>query len=452
MKILIAGGGKLGITLAKQLLSEGHDLTLIDSDPEVLQASSESIDIMAVQGNCVSMAILRTAEVEDADLLIAVAGSDEVNLLCCVTAHGMNPKLHTIARIRNPEYTEQVIHMRSAFGLSLIVNPERQAALEIGRLLKYPAFLKRDSFAKGRTEIVELRVEKGSPLCDLRLSGLDAVAKCKVLVCAVLRGGSTVIPGGDFTLREDDRIFVTASSDNLSILLKSLGIVTHKVKRVLLAGGSRISFYLAQSLERRGVTVSLIERNLELCRELSALLPDTCIVHGDVSSRELLESEGLGSCDAMVALTGLDELNMVLSLYARSFGVPKIITKLGRVEDPKVIDSLPLGSVISPRKLSCSDIVRYVRAMQNQEGAATSIHFIADGQAEAVEFQLDDSCAHCEEPLKKLKLKPNLLIVSITRGVKTEIPGGDSFFRRGDTVVVVSCGGVIRQFNDIFAS
>ena len=452
MKILIAGDGKLGMTLARQLSGEGHDITLIDTESSVLEASVDLLDIMAVQGNCITMDTLQNAEVKDADLLIAATGTDEVNLLCCVTAHGMNPELHTIARIRNPEYTSQVYKMPDAFGLSMTVNPEKQAAIEIERLLKYPGFLKRDTFAKGRAEIVEMRVKASSPLCNLTLNSLNTVAKCNVLVCVVLRDGTALIPDGNFVLKEGDRIFVTAPTDNLSILLKNLGIVTHRAKRVVIAGGGKISFYLAQNLAKSGISVTVIEQNEDVCRELASLLPSTDIIRGDASSQELLESEGVPDCDAFIALTGLDELNMVLALYGNSFGVPQMITKLGRIDNPKVTDDLPLGSVISPRHLSCNNIVRYVRALQNKAGAASSIHFIADGKAEAIEFTVDDSTQNCKTPLKNIKTKKNVLIACITRGMKTMLPSGDSFFQKGDSVVIVSSGDtVIRQLNDIFA-
>lgn len=452
MKILIAGDGKVGATLTRQLSAEGYDLTLIDSNQHVLESSIERYDVLSVQGNCASMETLRQANVEGADLLIAATSADEVNLLCCMTAHGMNPNIHTIARIRNPEYAEQAYSMRDAFALSLAVNPEKQAALEIERLLKYPGFLKRDTFARGRVEIVELRVEEGSRLCNVPLSGLDAIVRCQVLVCAVLRKGTAVAPDGNFVLLAGDRIFVTAPSDNLAILLKSLGILTRKVHRVILAGGGRVSYYLADSLLKSGISVQLIEQDPQRCTALAGLLPSACIIQGDASSQALLESEGLRTCDALVTLTGLDELNMVVSLYGTSCGVPQIITKLGRVENSKILDSLPIGSVVCPKELCCNTIVRYVRAMQNQVGAAVTIHSIADGQAEAVEFLLDDSAFHCGVPLKQLKLRRNVLMACITRGAKTVIPNGESFFQKGDSVVLVSSGDVVlRQFNDIFA-
>ncbi|HBF15263.1 MAG TPA: Trk system potassium transporter TrkA [Clostridiales bacterium] len=452
MKILIAGSGKLGETLARQLCSEEHDVTLVDSDRSVLESGLNRYDVMGVMGNCASMEVLRQAGVENADLLIAVTGSDEVNLLTCTTAHYINPKLHTIARIRNPDYAEQAYSMRDAFALSMIVNPERQAATEIERLLRYPGFLKRDTFAKGRMEIVELKLEADSRLCNVTLSSLNTLVRCRVLVCAVLRGGNAIAPDGNFVLHAGDRIFVTAPTEVLSELLKNLGVVTHRAQRVMLIGGGKISYYLAQALEESRLDIQLVEKDPEVCEQMAKALPRTTVIQGDAADRSVLEGEGLASCDALVTLTGLDELNMVISLYGSGFGVKQIITKVGRMEDGRVLDSLPLGSVICPRKLSCSTIVRYVRAMQKQAGAAITVHTIADGQVEAIEFPVDEHTLHCGEPLKKLKLRENILLVGINRGDHTEIPNGDSSFELGDSVVVVSSGAtVLMQLNDIFA-
>lgn len=452
MKILIAGSGKLGETLARQLCAEEHDVTLVDSDRSVLESGLNRYDVMGVMGNCASMEVLRQAGVESADLLIAVTGSDEVNLLTCTTAHYINPKLHTIARIRNPDYAEQAYSMRDAFALSMIVNPERQAATEIERLLRYPGFLKRDTFAKGRMEIVELKLEADSRLCNVTLSSLNTLVRCRVLVCAVLRGGNVIAPDGNFVLHAGDRVFVTASTEVLSELLKNLGIVTHRAQRVMLIGGGKISYYLAQALEESRLDVQLVEKDPDVCEQMAKALPRTTVIQGDAADRSVLEGEGLASCDALVTLTGLDELNMVISLYGSGFGVKQIITKVGRMEDGRVLDSLPLGSVICPRKLSCSTIVRYVRAMQKQAGAAITVHTIADGQVEAIEFPVDEHTLHCGEPLKKLKLRENILLVGINRGDHTEIPNGDSSFEQGDSVVVVSSGAtVLMQLNDIFA-
>ena len=453
MNIIIAGDGKVGSMLTRQLSSEGHDVTVIDLDNQVLQSSVERYDVISVHGNCASMEVLLQSGVKDADLLIAATNHDEVNLLCCTTAHALNPKLHTIARIRNPEYTEQIHRMRDVFGLSMVINPENQAATEIERLLKYPGFLRRDTFAKGRTEIVELRVDSSSKLCNVRLMDMRNIVKCQVLVCAVIRGGNAIAPKGDFVLREGDRIFVTALSHNLTTLLKNLGILTRRVHNVTICGGGRVAYYLASRLNKSGISTQIIERDPDRCTELSELLPDTTVLLGDVSEQDLLESESLDRADALVSMTGLDELNMIVSLYATSRGVPQVITKLSTIGNRSVIDSLSLGSVICPRDLVCSNILRYVRAMENQSGAAITVHTIADGQAEALEFLVDDTTRNCGLPLKDIRLKPNILVVSIAHGATTEIANGNSVFSKGDIVVVVDTNRqeIIRQLNDIFA-
>lgn len=451
MNIIIAGTGKVGLTLARQLAAEGHDITLIDNDNLVLEETIEQFDALAVCGNCASRDILLTAGVEKADLVIAATNADEVNLLCCMTAHGINPKLHTIARIRNPEYAEQIMTMPEVFPLSLTVNPEKQAAIEIQRLLKYPGFLRRDSFAKGLAEIVELRIDENSKLCNVPLSELSNTVKCKVLVCAVLRAGNAVAPSGNFVLKKGDRIFVTAPTDSLALLLKNLGIITRRVRNVMICGGGRVSYYLASLLEKDNINVQLIDRNRDRCIDLAALLPDTSVIHGDCSSQTFLDHQRVDQVDALCSLTGMDETNMIISLHGSARGVPQVITKLSRGESA-IADTLPLGSIICPKELSGNTIVRYVRAMQNQTGAAVSVHAIADGQAEAVEFLVDSATRNCGIPLKDLKLKANVLLASITHGTDTHIPSGDSTFCEGDTVVVVTSGrGVLKSINDIFA-
>lgn len=451
MNIIIAGGGKVGSTLARQLSSEGYDLTVIDSDQSVLEDIIGRYDVMAVNGNCASMPILLQAGVKDADLLIATASEDEINMLCCTTAHAMNPKIHTIARIRNPEYTDQIYEMRDTFGLSMSVNPEKRSAQEIERLLQYPGFLRRDIFARGRAEIVELRVDASSKLCNVSLIEMANIVRCRTLVCAVLRNGSALVPSGNFVLKEGDRIFVTAPTENLTILLKNLGIITKRVRRVMLCGGGRVTYYLARLLKKSGIQVRIIEADEARAKELYAQLPNAEVTCGDASNLELLSSEGLENSDALVALTGYDELNMILSLYASRQGVNQVITKLSQVENRSVLDSLSLDRVVCPKDLCSNAIVRYVRAMQNQTGAALSVHAIADGQVEAMEFRVDENTKNCGVPLKKLKRRPNVLIACIIHGSQTEIPNGDSTFENGDTLVVVTSGrAVIKQINDIF--
>lgn len=451
MKIIIAGDGKVGSMLTKQLQAEGHDMTLIDNDPDALEQTIEHYDVMSVQGNCASMEVLRNAGIEDADLLITATGEDEVNLLCCMTAHGMNPKLRTIARIRKPEYAESTYSMRKQFALSLTVNPERQTAREIDRLLRYPGFLKRDKFANGMVEIVELRVNQESPLCNEPLNRLTAITHCQVLVCTVLRDGKSAAPSGDFILRDGDRIFVTASANNLSLLLKNLKITTKRIRNVTIAGGGRICYYLTQMLLKEGISVKIIEKEPERCEELADLLPGACVVQGDVSTQDVMEREDICNCDALIAMTGMDELNVILSIYANNFKVPQVITKLGRAENLQILAKLPLGSIVSPKELCCNTITRYVRAMKNKSGAAVTVHSIADGQAEAIEFIVKPETKHTGEKLRDIHLKRNVLIASITRGRTIVFPNGESSFEPGDRIVVVTSENtIIQQLNDIF--
>ena len=438
MHIIIAGHGKVGITLLQQLSQEGHDLTLIDMNRTVLDGAVTRHDVMAVQGNCAAQQVLLDAGVMDADLLIAVTGADEVNLLSCMTAHGLNPNLHTIARIRNPEYTQQIHQMRDLFALSMTVNEEAQAAKEMERLLKLPGFLRRDTFAKGKAEIVELRIDEKSKLNGISLIEMYRTIKCKVLVCAVLRNGTAITPGGHFVLKEGDRIFVTAPTSELAILLKNLGILTRRVRSCLIGGGGRISYYLAQLLEKGGIHVRIIEKNPERCRELAELLPSADILQGDFSARNELEDGGLLISDAFLAMSGLDEMNIITALYATSRGVPQVITKLGHAGNYTLAGDLSIGSMICPRELCSNEIVRYVRAMENQTGAAISLHTIADGQVQAVEFVIEETTRNCGVALKDLKLKSIVLLATISKNGQVEIPNGASTIEPGDTVVVVT--------------
>jgi trk system potassium uptake protein TrkA len=451
LKILITGDGKLGAAITRQLSREGYDVTLIDTDPNVLESTMEKYDVITIQGNGATMEVLKEAGVEDADLMIAVTGEDELNLLVCMTARAMNGRLHTIARLRNPEYAQQAYQMRNIFGLSLVVNPERSTAQEIERLIRYPGFLKSDMFAKGRVDIVEIRIEQSSILRNVVLSNLNSIIKCKILVCAVLRDGTVIAPDGSCVLQEGDRIFVTASTENLTMLLKNLGIATRKIRHVLIAGGGRISYYLADLLEKSGISSEIIERDPERCRELTGLLPNVNIVQGDASQPAFLDDEGIAEADALVTLTGLDELNIIISMYGHSKNIPVIVTKVGRYDNSELLNDLPIGSIVSPKELTCNRIMRYVRALKAGTGAAVTIHKIADGQAEAIEFVADETTRHLGEPLKNIRTKSNALIACISNGPVIDIPNGDSVFQKGYSVVVVCTGDDIPySLNDIF--
>ena len=451
MKIIIAGYGKVGSALTRQLSAEGCDLTIIDSNKRKLGSSQELYDVLGVHGNCATMSVLKEAGVETADVLIAATNADEINLLCCLTAHQLNKNLHTIARIRNPEYSEQIVMMRESLGLSLLVNPEKQAAQEMERLIRYPGFMKREKFAHGRVEIAELRVTADSPLNNIPLSKMDSVTKCRSLVCTVLRNGEAIAPRGNFIMQEGDSVFVTASTSELALLLKNIGIVTHKVKRVIICGGGKSAPYLAQMLEKANIEVQIIERDPNKCIELAEQLPKANIINADASELTLWESERLSPDDAVVAMTGLDELNMIIPLYVKKCGVDQVITKLSRTESSAILDNLELGSVICPKDLCSNTIVGYVRGMKNQTGTSLAVHRIADGRSEATEFHVTKDTLHCGVPLKQLKLKKNVLIASILHLSQCVIPNGDSRFYPGDTVIVVSDSDrAISRLNDIF--
>ena len=451
MNIIIAGYGKVGSALTRQLSAEGYDLTIIDSNRKKLESGQELYDVLVVHGNCATMSVLEEAGVKNADILIAATSADEINLLCCLTAHKLNKNIHTIARIRNPEYSEQIVLMRDSLGLSLLVNPEKQAAQEMERLIRYPGFMKREKFAHGRVEIAELRVTADSPLCDIPLMQMGSVTKCHSLVCTVLRNGNAIAPNGHFILKEGDRLFVTATTNELALLLKNLGIVTHRVKRVIICGGGKSAPYLAQMLEKGNIKVQIVERDQKKCLELAELLPFADIVNADASDLSLWESERLSSDDAIVAMTGLDELNMMITLYVKSCGVHQTITKLSRTESSALLDKLDLGSVICPKDLCSNTIVGYVRGMKNQTGASIAVHRIADGKSEATEFHFTKDTLYCGVPLKDLKLKKNVLIASILHLSQCVIPNGESCFYPGDTVIVVSDSDrAISRLNDIF--
>jgi len=453
MNIIIVGDGKVGAALAAQLSAEQHDVTIIDSNPKTVNASAERLDVMAVTGNGASMATLQEAGVEKADLLIAATSRDELNLLTCLTAKKLGAK-HTIARVRNPEYDRQLVDMREELGLSLTVNPEKAAAYEAYRLLQFPSFLKRETFAKGRVEIVGIPVDKGSKLVGIPMFKLYEIARVNVLVCAVEREDGIHIPSGGFTIREGDTLFVTAGIQDLAQLVRNLGLVERRIKSLFIIGGSRIAFHLAKRCLDGGISVKIIERDHDRCVALAEALPRAVIIEGDGSRQDVLTAEGFQSYDAVVTLTGMDEENLILSMLASHLGVGKVITKINRIDYADVFRKLGIGSTISPKGLCCMDIIHYVRAMSTASDidAMVSLHSVVDGQVEALEFLAGWDARHQGERLMDIPLKSGILVACITHKGKTIIPKGDSSFTAGDTVIVVTAGGrTISQLDDIFA-
>ncbi len=452
MNIIIAGTGKAGNAIIKQLADGEHNITLIDKDSATLSRAADIYDVMTVNGNCITDDALKEAGVEQADLLIAFTGSDETNLLCCLLAKNLNSRIHTIPRIRNPEFNDIAIKMRQDFGISMVVNPDRDAAREIYLQLQFPAFLKRDTFAKGRVEVVQIKVKDDSKIKNISINTLSSKIGCKVLVCAVVRDGKAFIPNGNFVIKSGDRVYVTAPNDVLSVLVRKLGLTTKKIKHIMIVGGDRISVYLAKLLMQSGIHIKIIESDPQRCAQLSMAMPTATIICSDGSSQDVLDREGCGTMDALITLTGLDEVNMIVSMYGASIGVDQVITKINRIESPALLESLNIGSVISSTHLSGENIARYVRAMTNKSGAALTVHPIAGGQAEAMEFIIDEGSDYVDTPLKDVPIRKNVILSCILHKGKSIIPDGSTSYGIGDSVVVTaSAEESILHFNDIFS-
>ena len=447
MKIIVVGDGKVGLTLTEQLSKEEHDIVVIDKNPTVLQNSQETFDVMVVPGNGASRQVLLEAGAQDADLVIAATSADEINLLCCLTAKKLGCT-HTIARVRNPEYAGQLVFLKDELGLSMVINPEATAAREMFQILQFPSFLNRDRFAKGRVEIVELKVEKGCTIIGKYLHELHENAKVKVLVCAVERGEQVYIPSGNFKIEEGDKIHVTAETRDLTKLIHYLGIPLPKMRDVVIVGGSRLGYYLANMLIQSGVKVKIIEIDYERCLQLSELLPKALIINGDGCQQKLLNEEVYGKADAVISLLNIDEVNLVISMYAKKLGVPKVIAKIDRIEYMNVFKSFTEESFISPKNLICNDVLRYVRAVGNSgEGSMLTLYRLIGNQVEAIEFLAGKDTHFLGVPFSKVPMRPNLLIASIRRDDRTIFP----CIQLGDRVLIVTTeSGRFYELNDIF--
>lgn len=451
MDIIVVGDGKVGFAITAQLSREGHNLTVIDSNPNVLENSVEQHDVMTLRGNGASLPVLREAGAEKADLLIAAASTDEINMLTCILARRLGTR-HTIARVRNPEYAEQMHFLREELGLSMTVNPELAAATEAYHILQFPSFLHRETFAKGRVEIVELRIGIDSPLRDIPLSEMHQTVSVKTLVCAVERKGKVIIPRGDFVFHEGDKIHVTAAPGDLTRLMNRLGLVNQKVHSCMIVGGSRIAYYLASMLLKSRVSVKIIEKDQARCEELSNLLPKAIIIHGDGNRQSLLLEEGLRETDALVTLTGMDEQNIFLSLYGKHEGVGKVVTKISQTGYYDIIQEMGIDSAISPKVLTATQVAGYVRAMANATGGSVmAMTEMANGQVEALEFLVTSKTLHLKRSLTEAPIREDILIACIIRKGRTLIPEGSDCLREGDGIIVVAPSELaVTDLNDIF--
>ena len=453
MNIIIVGSGKVGFSLAEQLVKEEHNITVVDNDEQALQRAGDQLDIMTVRGNGVSAATLREAGAADADLLVAATNADEVNMVCCLTAKDLGTK-HTIARIRNQEYTNSVAELRRSLKIDMVINPENTTAVEISRLLRFPSAANIETFCRGMVELMGFRLQEGDFLVGSPLHTLPAqIKKLALLFCAVDRGGEVSIPNGAFIPRAGDKLYMIGRPDSLDQFFRQLGRYAPKVKQVFLVGGGKVSMYLANILDRMGIRLKIVERSEARCRLISERFPHVTVICGDGTDSELLESENLSASDAFVALTDRDEDNLIISLYAMQQGLPKVITKCNRQNYAGIVRSLGLDSVISPKFVTASHILHVVRGMQNTHGnVMNSLHRIAGGGAEAMEFTVGPGTRHLGIPLKDLKLRPGVLLAVIVRGKDIIIPEGSSCLQEGDQVIIIARESGILDLNAIYAA
>ncbi len=449
MKIIIVGCGKVGITLAEQLNGEGHDITVIDKDGDRLRTVTDHIDVMGVEGNGVSYQVQIDAGIREANLLIATTDSDELNMLCCLIAKKAGD-CHTIARIRTPEYVKEIRYIREELNMSMVINPELAAASEISRLIKFPSVIKIDTFAKGRVELMKMIIPADSAMHGCKVYEVSQKLHCNVLICAVERGTDVIIPDGNFELQAGDKVSVVGGHKQALGLFKSAGIQNNSIRTAMLIGGGKITYYLAKALEDTNINVKIIERDFERCQELSELLPKAIVIQGDGSDQQLLLEEGIEDTDAFAALTGFDEENIMLALYASSLSHAKLITKINRIAFENVINEMNLGSIIYPKLITADSIVRYVRAMQNSMGSnIETLYKIVANKAEALEFRVDKDSSVVGIPLQNLKFKPNLLVACINRNGKIITPNGRDTIEAGDTVVIVTTQTGLNDLKDI---
>lgn len=467
MNIVIVGDGTVGDTLVQYISGEGHNVTVIDQNPNLINRVVNQYDVQGVVGNGASHAVQVEAGVPNADLFIAVANTDELNMVCCMMAKSLGAT-HTIARVRDPEYSRENDFLRNHLGIDVVVNPEYDAAREIARLIRFPAALKLDAFANGRVDMAEIYISEGHPLAGRQLYTLSSLFGVRVLVCAIRRRDEVFIPSGDFTIMVGDSVSITASHTDLSAFFGKLGLMGKPIKDVMLLGGGRISFYLAQNLAKLKIRTHIVELREARAQYLAEQLPSAHVICADCTDSEILEDEGIADMDACIALTGNDEENVIVSMFADSRGVERTITKVDRLSFIKMLPQLGVDTTISPRQISAATVLRYLRGLENSKKTAQrlsdgnsadrpasvglkSLYMLCDGRVEALEFNVDEHFALRSVPFssEKFKCKPNTLIASIVRAGQVIYPHGGSTLEVGDSVVVVTTNRQLCELNDI---
>ena len=451
MKIIIVGVGKVGHTLAGHLCQEGNEVTLVDNNVTALDKAQESLDLLGVKGSGLSIQALVEAGVREADVVIATTSSDEANMLCCLSAKRMGVP-HTVARIRNPEYSREINSLKREIGLDMVINPEQETAAEIARILRFPAAISVDPFASGRIELVAYRIMNTDPIRGIRLADAMASVKEKVLFCAVLRGDEVRIPDGRFVLEEGDIAYIIGRASQILAFFRRIGKETHSVKNALVIGGGRIAYYLCDTISRSNIRVKIIEQDKQRCRELDELLPNCTIIHGDGTDEKLLEQENIEKCESLVAVTGNDEENLITALYASHKRVPKVVAKVTRENYDLIMKDLKLDCTVNPKNITAAQIIRFVRALKNTIGSnIETLYKIVGGRAEALQFQANETTRHLNTPFKDVKFKPNCIVAAIARRGDILIPTGNDSIQVKDTVIIISSQLNVVDLNDVFA-
>lgn len=449
MKIIIIGCGKVGRTLAQLLVREKHNIVMVDNSAARLNSLTDDIDAIRLLGNGASIQTQEEAGIRTADILIAVTGYDEVNLLCCLIARRAG-RCHTIARVRNPIYSKEINFIKEQMGISMIINPELAAAREISHILRFPSAMEIESFAGGRVELLKFKLLPEFNLDGVSVMDIDNRLKANVLISGVERGDNVAIPDGKFILRNGDMVSILATPANSQKFFKAIGLKTHQVKNTIIVGGGTIALYLAKLLVAMKIDVKLIEKDEKRCEYLDEQLEGVRIIHGDGTDRDLLTEEGLGRAESVVTLTNVDEENVILSLYAKENSKAKLVTKINQIDFRGMLSRLDIGSTVYPKYITADYILQYVRALQNSIGSNVErLYHILGNKAEALEFIVRENSAVTDKPLMELQLKRNLLIGCINRSGEIRIPRGQDSIQVGDTVIVVTSQTGLNDIRDI---
>ena len=449
-RIIVVGAGKVGKTITRRLTDEGHNLVVIDRSESKLEELSNQCDCMLLTGSGASHQTLEEAGITDSDLLIAVTDSDELNLLCCTIAKQFNPDISTIARVRNPDYGNEIPYLMNRLAIDRIINPEFEAAVDAARLLFLPAAISINSFAHGTAEIVKIEIPEGSILDEKSIAYLGKNITNDLVIVGVERDGELTIPNGDFVLKSGDIISFVSSRKVCIQFLKKIGFNSRSVHNTMIIGGGKSAYYLADQLLKSGIYVKIIEKSHARCEELSVLLPKAMVIHGDGTESGVLEEAGIATTDALVALTGIDEENIMLTLHAKQVSKAKVVTKINRITFTKVINNLNLGSVIYPKYITAENIITYVRAKQASIGSnVETMYQLQDGKAEAIEFKVKDTPSINGISLKDLKLRPGVIVSFIIHDGQLIIPTGTDCISEGDNVMIVTSHKGFTDLTDI---